>query len=231
MRAHAEAKGLLLEEVKNRTGRVLEMHPMTIGFARRATAYKRADLLFSDIDRLTRISTQVGPLQVICAGKAHPKDESGKAVIKKIFAAAPALEDSVPVVYLEDYDMGLAKHICSGVDLWLNTPLKPREASGTSGMKTALNGIPSLSVLDGWWIEGHVEGVTGWAIGDGVEPESKPDADVTSLYEKLESLILPMYHTKPHSYAEVMRSAIALNGSFFNAQRMMFQYMKNAYGS
>jgi len=125
--------------------------------------------------------------------------------------------------------MALAKYICAGVDLWLNTPQKPQEASGTSGMKAALNGVPSLSVLDGWWIEGHVEGVTGWSIGDSWEPESNPSAEIVSLYDKLEAVILPMFYQRPRAYAEVMRSAIALNGSFFNAQRMMFQYLKNAY--
>jgi starch phosphorylase len=194
---------------------------MTIGFARRATAYKRADLLFSDLDRLRTMARQVGPLQIIYGGKAHPRDESGKALIRRIFELSTALSNAVRVVYLEDYDMALAKYICSGVDLWLNTPLKPQEASGTSGMKAALNGVPSLSVLDGWWIEGHVEGITGWAIGESWEAESIPSAEVAFLYDKLESVILPMFYQDPCAYAAVMRSAIALNGSFFNAQRMI----------
>jgi starch phosphorylase len=202
---------------------------MTIGFARRATAYKRADLLFSDLDRLRTMARQVGPLQIIYGGKAHPRDESGKALIRRIFELSTALSNAVRVVYLEDYDMALAKYICSGVDLWLNTPLKPHEASGTSGMKAVLNGVPSLSVLDGWWIEGHVEGITGWAIGKSWETESNPSAEIASLYNKLESVILPMFYQRPRAYAEVMRSAIALNGSFFNAQRMLSQYLKNAY--
>jgi starch phosphorylase len=172
---------------------------------------------------------QIGPLQIIYGGKAHPRDESGKALIRRIFELSTALSNAVCVVYLEDYDMALAKYICSGVDLWLNTPLKPREASGTSGMKAALNGVPSLSVLDGWWIEGHVEGVTGWSIGESWEAESNPSAEVASLYDKLESIILPMFYEQPRAYAEIMRAAIALNGSYFNAQRMMFQYLKNAY--
>jgi len=128
--------------------------------------YKRPDLLFSDLNRLKRIATQAGPFQVIYGGKAHPWDGGGKAIIRAIFQAAEALRDTVRVIYLEEYDMALAKYLCAGVDLWLNTPEKPAEASGTSGMKAALNGVPSLSILDGWWIEGHVEGVTGWAIGD-----------------------------------------------------------------
>jgi starch phosphorylase len=133
------------------------------------------------------------------------------------------------VVYLEDHDMELARLLSAGVDLWLNTPQKPQEASGTSGMKAALNGVPSLSVLDGWWIEGHTEGVTGWSIGDGSEPESDPSREIASLYDKLEFVIVPMFYGRPEEYATAMRSAIALNASFFNAQRMMLQYLVNAY--
>jgi starch phosphorylase len=227
--AHREAKLELLAEVERRTKVRLDLGSMTVGFARRAAAYKRADLVFSDLDRLRTIARHVYPLQIIFGGKAHPRDESGKALIRRIFEVSAALTDAVRVVYLEDYDMALGKYICSGVDLWLNTPQKPQEASGTSGMKAALNGVPSLSVLDGWWIEGHVEGVTGWSIGEGWEAESSTSAEVASLYDKLESIILPMFYERPRAYAEVMRGAIALNGSYFNAQRMMFQYLKNAY--
>jgi starch phosphorylase len=220
---------VLLAEVERRTGIHLDPETMTIGFARRATAYKRADLLFSDPGRLRRIVRQGGPLQIICGGKAHPRDEGGKALIRRIFETMDGLRDSVRVVYLEGYEMALAKHICAGVDLWLNTPQKPQEASGTSGMKAALNGVPSLSILDGWWIEGHVEGVTGWSIGDSWEPESNPSAEIGSLYDKLESVILPIFYERSREYAQVMRGAIALNGSFFNARRMMGQYLTNAY--
>jgi starch phosphorylase len=199
---------------------------MTIGFARRGAMYKRADLLFSDLNRLKRIATQVGPFQVIYGGKAHPWDGGGKAIIRAIFQAAEALRDTVRVVYLEEYDMALAKYLCAGVDLWLNTPEKPAEASGTSGMKAALNGVPSLSILDGWWIEGNVEGVTAII---GIWRESNPAKEIASLYDKLEYVILPMYYTRPIEFAKVMRSAIALNGSFYNAQRMVFQYVENAY--
>ena len=127
--------------------------------------------------------------------------------------------------------MDLAMKYVSGVDLWLNSPRPPQEASGTSGMKAALNGVPSLSVLDGWWVEGHQEGVTGWAFGeaDGCEPDT-PD-EVESLYQKLESVILPLYYERPEEYALIMRSAIALNGSFFNTQRMLLQYIFNAYST
>jgi starch phosphorylase len=230
MTAHTEAKQELLAEVERRTGEKLDPGVMTLGFARRATVYKRADLLFSDLQRLRNLTERVGPLQIIYGGKAHPHDEGGRAMIQRIFKAAHTIAGSVCVVYLEEYDMALAKLICSGVDLWLNTPQKPQEASGTSGMKAALNGVPSLSVLDGWWIEGHVEGMTGWAIGDSwEESDSNPSTEASSLYEKLEAAILPLFYGHPKAYAEVMRSTIALNGSFFNAQRMMFQYLKNAY--
>jgi starch phosphorylase len=227
--AHAETKRDLLQQIEKRSGIRLDPTVMTLGFARRSTAYKRADLLFSDMERLQRIATHVGRLQIIYAGKAHPRDVSGKEMIRRIFQAADTLREDVRVVYLEEYDMDLAKDLVAGVDLWLNTPQKPREASGTSGMKAALNGVPSLSVLDGWWIEGHVEGVTGWAIGYSWKAESDPNEEIASLYDKLENVILPLFYERPSEYAEVMRSAIALNGSFFNAQRMMFQYMKNAY--
>ncbi|MDR7434973.1 MAG: alpha-glucan family phosphorylase [Armatimonadota bacterium] len=228
--AHEEAKKNLLTEVERRTGVRLDPAVMTIGFARRATAYKRADLLFSDLSRLREIVRTAGPMQVLYAGKAHPRDESGKILIRRVFEAASALADTMKVIYLEEYDMELARYLVAGVDLWLNTPQKPHEASGTSGMKAALNGVPSLSVLDGWWIEGHVEGVTGWSIGESWELESDPSKEVASLYEKLERVILPMFYHRPEEYLRVMRSAIALNGSFFNAQRMLRQYMHNAYG-
>lgn len=228
-RAHTLAKRDLLREIAQRTGVTLDPAALTIGFARRATPYKRADLLFSNLERLKRIAREAGPVQVVLGGKAHPKDEGGKELIRRVFRAADALKPVLPVVYLEEYDMALAKFVCSGTDLWLNTPQQPHEASGTSGMKAALNGVPSLSVLDGWWIEGHVEGVTGWSIGNTRDKESNVEEESRSLYDKLEFLIAPMFYSRPRVYAEVMRSAISLNGPFFNAQRMLSQYMENAY--
>lgn len=229
--AHTESKRQLLHEVTRRCGRTLDPKVLTIGFARRATAYKRADLLFSDLDRLRRIVRQVGPLQVLYAGKAHPRDEGGKAIIRKIFSAAQVLAPDLPIVYLEDYDMTLCRFLCAGCDLWLNTPLKPQEASGTSGMKAALNGVPSLSVLDGWWVEGCIEGVTGWAIGEDGSRPSDPAREAASLYDKLEYVIAPLFYKRPLAFAEVQRAAIALNGSYYNAQRMMMQYLTNAYAA
>ncbi|MBM4299668.1 MAG: alpha-glucan family phosphorylase, partial [Deltaproteobacteria bacterium] len=226
--AHAQAKRDLLQQVRWLTGTQLDESIFTIGFARRATGYKRGDLLFTDLERLKGIARRAGGLQLIYAGKAHPRDDGGKAIIRRIFEAAAELANDVRVVYLENYDMALGKLICSGVDVWLNTPLRPQEASGTSGMKAALNGVPSFSVLDGWWIEGHIEGVTGWSIGDANENDSAAEAN--SLYDKLENVILPLYYQSPDGFAQVMGSSIALNGSFFNTQRMVSQYLRNAYG-
>ncbi len=228
--AHAAAKAALLAEVNKRTGHALDPAVFTIGFARRATGYKRADLLFSDVARLKRIAQEVGPIQLLFGGKAHPRDEGGKQIIRRVFEGAAALGNDITALYIEGYDMRLGQLMCAGVDLWLNNPLKPLEASGTSGMKAALNGVPSLSVLDGWWIEGHVEGVTGWSIDDGAFEGADPSVvEAASMYTKLEQIILPLYYQNPYGYAEVMRSAIAVNGSFFNAQRMVAQYVQNAY--
>jgi starch phosphorylase len=228
--AHAEAKNRLLQEVAQAAGERLDQRALTIGFARRATRYKRIDLLFSDLERLKQIAKTVGPIQVIYGGKAHPRDEGGKAMIQSVFAAKEALKGYIPVVFLQNYDMFWGKLITAGVDLWLNTPKRPQEASGTSGMKAALNGVPSLSILDGWWVEGHVENVTGWAIGDDKEAAADEEAtEIASLYDKLERIILPMFYGRPRTFVEVQRSAIALNGSFFNTQRMLSQYVINAY--
>jgi len=224
---HLAAKRQMIEGIAQATGVELNESILTLGFARRATAYKRADLLFSDLDRLRAIRQRYGPFQVVYGGKAHPSDHEGKALIRKIFEAAAALQRTIPVIYLENYDMRWAKLLTSGVDIWLNTPHRPYEASGTSGMKAALNGVPSLSVLDSWWVEGHFEGVTGWAVG--TDKDSAPEAEVLSLYDKLERVILPTYYARPRAFAEVMRSAIAVNGSFFNTQRTVSQYVMNAY--
>ena len=226
--AHAEAKKEMVAAVAERSGVTLDPKVFTLGFARRATPYKRADLLFSDPKRLAQMAAAVGPLQVVFGGKAHPNDSGGKDLIRRIHQAAREVSDVVTVVYVENYEMSIAAKIVAGVDLWLNNPMKPLEASGTSGMKAALNGVPSLSVLDGWWIEGHVEGVTGWSIG-GLDPDGDQSKDANEIYLKLERIILPLYYGLPFAYAEVMRSAIALNGSFFNTQRMVEQYIRNAY--
>jgi starch phosphorylase len=228
-RAHVLAKREMLAQIAQRTKTHFAENVLTICFARRAAGYKRADLLFTDLERLQSIAEEAGPFQVIYSGKAHPHDQAGKAMIRRIFELSEKLKDVLRVVYLENYDMDLARALCAGVDLWLNTPERPLEASGTSGMKAALNGVPSLSVLDGWWIEGHVEGVTGWAIGENDGSQTDTLAEANSLYDKLEHVILPLYYAKPEAYTEIRRSAIALNGSFFHTQRMVLQYLRNAY--
>ena len=226
--AHAEAKKAMIADITERTKVVLDPKVFTIGFARRATPYKRADLMFTDPKRLLEMAASVGPIQVVFGGKAHPNDGGGKDLIRRIHEAAASLHGQLTVVYVENYEMEIAAKIVAGVDLWLNNPMKPLEASGTSGMKAALNGVPSLSVLDGWWIEGHVEGVTGWSIGD-AETDGDQSKDANEIYIKLERVILPLYYGLPFAYAEVMRASIALNGSFFNTQRMVEQYVRNAY--
>lgn len=229
MDAHRTAKQELMAEVLKRTGIKLDPSVLTIGFARRAATYKRADLVFSDLEKLREISREAGPLQFIFAGKAHPADEPGKELIRRVFSARDHLRSDVPVVWLEDYDMSLGKILCAGVDIWLNNPVKPMEASGTSGMKAALNGIPSLSVLDGWWPEGWIEGITGWSIGTDAELDSDLNVEVSSLYNKLRYVILPLYYGSPSGFARIMRATIAINGSYFTAQRMVQQYALSAY--
>ncbi len=217
--AHAEAKLALITEVYERTGVRLAPDVLTLGFARRATGYKRADWLFHDPVRLRALCAKVGRLQVVYGGKAHPHDEPGKAAIRRVLEARAALRDVIDVVYVPNYDMTLAKYIISGVDIWLNNPQPPLEASGTSGMKAALNGIPSLSVLDGWWIEGCIEDRTGWAIDENSDE---------SIYEKIEHAAR-FLAASPDAYGEMMRHSIAVNGSFFNTQRMVAQYARLAY--
>jgi starch phosphorylase len=227
--AHVGAKLALLSELKRATGAEFDPAILTIGFARRAAAYKRADLLFTDLERLKFISARVGQFQVIFGGKAHPQDAEGKEMIRRVFEAAHSLAGSLKVIYIPDYDMRWAQLMTSGADLWLNTPHRPFEASGTSGMKAALNGVPSLSILDGWWIEGCVEGSTGWAIGKEEDLPEDHGVESASLYDKLERVIVPLFYGRPTAFAEVMRYTIALNGSFFNTERMMDQYLSNAY--
>ena len=225
--AHARAKEALIEEIRQRTGAVFERGVLTLGFARRAAGYKRADLLFADIERLHDIAQRIGPIQIAYGGKAHPHDSEGREMIRRVFEARRALRSPIGMVYLENYEMALAAKLVAGVDVWLNTPTRPLEASGTSGMKAALNGVPSLSVLDGWWVEGCIEGVTGWAIG-GDDTASDRSADAASLYDALERIATTFYREQD-AFARVRRSAIALNGSFFNTQRMVAQYALNAY--
>jgi starch phosphorylase len=224
--AHALAKESLLAEVGSRTGLVLDPKVLTLGFARRVATYKRATLLFTDPERLIQIANAAGGLQIIYAGKAHPQDEPGKALIQKVVEDAARISSGLlKIVYLENYAWDLGALLTAGVDVWVNTPKRPYEASGTSGMKAALNGVPSLSILDGWWIEGCIEGVTGWAIEDG----ANDDEEATSLYKKLENSVVPLYLDAPEKWARLMRNTIAFNGSYFNTNRMVKQYTRNAY--
>jgi starch phosphorylase len=224
--AHARAKEDLLAEVGTRTGIGLDPKVLTLGFARRVATYKRATLLFTDPERLVEIARQAGGLQIIYAGKAHPQDEPGKALIQKVVAdAAKVASSQLKIIYLENYAWDLGAMLTAGVDVWVNTPKRPYEASGTSGMKAALNGVPSLSILDGWWIEGCIEGVTGWAIEDGENDEQEAQA----LYKKLETAVVPLYLQAPEKWARIMRTTLAFNGSYFNTNRMVKQYTRNAY--
>jgi glycogen phosphorylase len=237
--SHLSAKKLLIDFINEKRNISLDLHALTIGFARRSASYKRADLLFWDIERLKEIVRNHGPLQVIYGGKAHPRDEEGKALIRRIFEMKEQLKDEIKIVYLPNYNVQIAHLMVAGVDVWLNTPRAPMEASGTSGMKAALNGVPSLSVLDGWWIEGCLEGVTGWAIGklheenrfdfSAEELHMRDREDAESLLYKLDKEVLPLYYGDREGFIKVMRNGIALNGAFFNTQRMVQQYVLNAY--
>ncbi len=229
-KAHLLAKAQLREWIRNQLHQEIDLDTFTIGFGRRATAYKRIDLIFHDPEYLKEIAKRHGPIQIICGSKAHPHDQEGKKLIQKIINAKETLSNSIKVIFLENYDLKIAKLMTTGVDLWLSTPEPPLEASGTSGMKAALNGIPTLSVLDGWWVEGWIEGITGWAIGVSSEAKVQSNAsyDARSLYEKLEKIV-PMFYQKREAYLEIMLHAIALNGSFFTTQRMVLQYVLNAY--
>jgi starch phosphorylase len=229
--AHQAAKTRLLALVARATGAQMNPDVLTIGFARRMTMYKRADLLFSDVKRLADFGD--GRLQVVLAGKAHPQDEPGQHIIERLFQAIEALRGRVTVAFLPDYQMDMALTLIAGSDLWLNTPRRPHEASGTSGMKATHNGVPNFSVLDGWWIEGHVEGVTGWSIGPPPWESTLTDTpdlrDAHDLYDKLERVILPLYYDDRPGWIAVMKHAIGKNASYFNCHRMMRRYVTEAY--
>ncbi len=229
--AHQEAKQDLINFVNENYNAEMDSEIFTIGFAKRATAYKRNDMLFTDLERLRKIAEKHKGMQIIFSGKAHPKDHQGKEIIKTIIKSMQQIKDSVKVCYIEDYDISKAKLLVSGVDVWLNTPLRPMEASGTSGMKAAHNGVPQFSTLDGWWLEGYIEHLTGWSIGSHPNEKATPDheEDVEDLYNKLEYVIVPTYYNKRDEWIEIMRHSIGINGSYFNTNRMVQQYVLNAY--
>lgn len=233
--AHAKAKRQLIEEVKEKTGQELDFDKLTIGFARRFVEYKRPHMIFNDLDRLRTITKEKGNIQVIFSGKAHPSDPTGKRLIQEILEIKGKIQDeNIRIVFLEDYSIKTAKHMIAGCDIWLNNPKRPHEASGTSGMKAAINGVPHFSVLDGWWLEGHVEDVTGWSIGlhpyDPTFNEDKsPDDEAEDFYRKLEEKVLPLFYHDKDNWIKMMKSCIAINGSFFHTHRMMQQYVIEAY--
>ncbi len=229
--AHTDAKKKLIDYVNSVSDADMDIDTLTIGFARRSTAYKRADLLFSDIDRLEKIGS--GKIQLIYGGKAHPKDIPGKELIEKIISYKTELKGKIKIAFIQNYNMDIALKLVSGADIWLNTPLRPLEASGTSGMKAAHNGVINFSVLDGWWIEGHIEGFTGWAIGPAAK-EIVPDdnmnqIDAEDLYNKLEKVIIPLYYDDRKTWIRMMQNAIGKNAYYFNSHRMMRRYVTEAY--
>ena len=230
--AHKEAKKVLINYVNNVTNITMDYDTLTLGFARRATEYKRANFLFSDLEKLKKINRK-GKIQVIFAGKAHPRDESGKKMIEQVFGYIEKLKDEVKIVYLENYDMDLAAKLVSGVDVWLNTPLPPQEASGTSGMKAAHNGVINFGVLDGWWIEGWIENVTGWAIGphsdEHVSMAERHMGELDDFYSKLEYIIVPMFYQRRDEWIRMMKNSIGKIAYYFNSHRMMRRYVTEAY--
>jgi glycogen phosphorylase len=230
--AHMRAKQDLLDFVHISSGLQMDANALTLGFARRATEYKRAAMIFSDLEKLKEVNSQ-GKIQVIFAGKAHPKDELGKDLIKEIFEFMDRLKGEIEIVYLENYNMEMAQKLTSGVDVWLNTPMPPMEASGTSGMKAAHNGVINFSVLDGWWIEGCVEGLTGWAIGPSpdqvISEEQRRKKEINDLYNKLEYIIIPKFYQERDSWIGMMRNSIGKVAYYFNTHRMMRRYATDAY--
>jgi alpha-glucan phosphorylase-like protein len=217
---HANRR-MLRELVGASTGVQLEEHRLTIGFARRFATYKRANLVFSDLQRLRAIGAD--RIQFVFSGKAHPKDEGGKQLIRDIFASAGEVANDIPVAFIENYDMDTGLAMTSGVDIWLNNPIRPLEASGTSGMKAAMNGVPNCSILDGWWPEGCEHGVNGWAIGE-AEDERDDARDAENIYNVLENEVLPLWDEGPERWAKLMRSSIATSARFTGA-RMIADYM------
>lgn len=229
--AHLEAKKKLIDYINTFSDTGMDYETLTIGYARRMTAYKRADLLFTDIKRLGRIGT--GKIQIVYSGKAHPMDIEGKRMIEKLFSYIKMLKGKIKLVFIENYNMESALRLVSGVDVWLNTPLRPLEASGTSGMKAAHNGVINFSVLDGWWIEGHIEGFTGWSIGppptEADRDNNITEKDAEDLYNKLENAIIPIYYNDRKAWIRMMQNAIGKNAYYFNSHRMMRRYVTEAY--
>jgi starch phosphorylase len=226
--AHDAAKSDLFDEIFARTGTRLDPAALTIGFARRATAYKRATLLFQE--RRAEALLASGRVQLVFAGKAHPKDQGGKALLAEILTLTKKFPGRV--VFLENYDLRLGRLITRGCDLWLNTPRRPLEACGTSGMKAAMNGVLNVSILDGWWVEGCQHGVNGWRIGDGVDhpTEAAADkADAAALHDLLEHEVLPAYYAGAERWLRMMQASIAMAVERFSSDRMVRDYFERLY--
>ena len=220
--ARGVARKVLRELVQTSTGVRLDKNRLTIGFARRFATYKRANLVFSDLERLREIGA--GKIQFVFSGKAHPRDEGGKALIKSIFDSAKDLENEIPVAFLEDYSMATGLAMTGGVDIWLNNPIRPMEASGTSGMKAAMNGVPNCSILDGWWPEGCEHGVNGWAIGE-ADDERDDVRDAKNVLDVIENEVLPAWDEGDEKWCEIMRASIATSARFTGA-RMISDYLR-----
>ena len=248
---HQELKGMLLAEIDKHArarwqrdrvaagniiayGALLDPEVLTLGFARRFTGYKRPDLLLHDLERLKRLLTDpLRPVQIIFAGKAHPADNDGKRLIQRVFRLAQDPEFAGKIAFVENYDQQLAEYMVHGVDVWLNNPLPPLEASGTSGMKASVNGTPNLSILDGWWIEGY-NSTDGWAFGGEDVPGDRTQADAEALYRLLEEKVIPLYYQRsddevPHGFVRVMKAAIKDVAPIFSARRMVKEYVERFY--
>ena len=225
--AHRRGKERMVERLNAIQPERLDPDLLTIGFARRFATYKRAGLLFHDPERLAKIAG--GRIQLLVAGKAHPQDEAGKRLIQEVIRLGAA--SPLTVVFIADYDLALGKLLVAGVDVWLNNPRRPMEASGTSGMKASLNGVPNLSVLDGWWIEGY-DGTNGWAIGPDIAPPDSPEdedaRDAESLYMLLAERVIPEFYEKPGDWTQRMKRAIA-SSARFTTQRMVGEYARRLY--
>ena len=220
--ARKESRKILRERVKSSTGVEFSEDRLTIGFARRFATYKRANLVFHNLEKLREIGSD--KIQFVFSGKAHPKDEGGKKLIKSIFESAEIIRDEIPVAFLEDYDMDIGLDMTSGVDIWLNNPIRPMEASGTSGMKAAMNGVPNCSILDGWWPEACIHGENGWAIGN-AEDDRDDDRDASNIYSVLESEVIPTWESGEENWAKIMQASIVAS-SGFSGKRMIEDYLK-----
>src|SRR5579883_2369572 len=225
---HETLKGELLAAVEQRTGVRLRPDVLTLGFARRAAAYKRSDLIFRDVARIAPLLRE-RRLQLVFAGKAHPDDPEGKRIVANLVTIARQFPEAV--VFVPDYDMGLARLLTRGADVWLNNPRRPLEACGTSGMKAALNGVLNLSVLDGWWVEACVPGENGWAIGDHGEGADEDARDHAALVATLEGEVLPTYLGDRRRWVAMMQASIAMAAERFSSDRMVREYFARLYAA